>query len=538
MDFDRLVLLVTLASVFAMAARVPVDHDGWWHLATGRTIVERGSIPHTDPFSHTRAGAPWIDNGWLAQIVLYLAYRWLGYAGLGLLVALAAVVTTAILWPQMDGGPLTRAFILILAGTASGPVWTVRPHLATYVLTAGLGLLVLHWRSGRPRALWAIPPLFVLWVNLHAGYILGLGLLALVAFGAILDRLRDAEDARPWRDIASLTATGGITLALVPLNPYGVALWRYPFHNAGQAFAHRYIAEWASPDFHHLINQPFAAMLLLMFLAVGLCSRRGRWTELLPVAAFAYLTLRSQRAMGLFALVTAPVLSRYAASCLAGLTHRPRQSHRARPIAPGQAALNGGLALLVIAAAALKAGMVWRRPAVEAAVRELGYPVDATAWIIEHDPPGQLYNPYRWGGYLIWHLFPEYRVFVDGRADMYGDPFLLVYTDLASAAPGWEDVFASYGVCTALVEGGDPLSNALAQSPDWERVHGDETAAIYVRTSNRCKPRESLVFGLQEASRPSALGPELTRPPTESDPTRRKLSPYRRLAGWAQVRPS
>jgi hypothetical protein len=141
---------------------------------------------------------------------------------------------------------------------------------------------------------------------------------------------------------------------------------------------------------------------------------------------------------------------------------------------------------LVIGAATLKASVVWRRPVVEGAVRELGFPVDATTWISERDPPGQLYNPYRWGGYLIWRLFPEQAVFVDGRADMYGDSFLIEYTDLASAAPGWEDTLGSHEVCTALVEVAGPLSDAMVRSPDWEHVYEDETAAIYFHSSDGC----------------------------------------------------
>jgi hypothetical protein len=130
--------------------------------------------------------------------------------------------------------------------------------------------------------------------------------------------------------------------------------------------------------------------------------------------------------------------------------------------------------------------MVWRRPAVEAAVRDLGFPVDAATWIAQEDPPGELYNPYDWGGYLIWRLFPERLVFIDGRADMYGDPFLLEYVDVASATPGWEDALASHDVCTALVEVDSPLSSAMSRSPDWGCAYLDETAAIYLHSSDRC----------------------------------------------------
>lgn len=487
LDTRRLVLVVTLAAVFAMAARVPVDSDGWWHLAGGRYIVEEGAIPRADPFSHTRAGAPWIDNGWLAQVIFYLLYRLMGYAGLGLAVAVSATVALALVWPQMSGGPFVRAFILVLAATVSGPVWTVRPHLATYVLMAVLGWLLSLWRRGRRWALWCVPPLFVLWVNLHAGYTLGLALLALTVAGAILDRLRRGERAHlrhelTWWDVAWLASVGVLALLLVLVNPYGARMWRYPFYNAGQQVARQYIAEWASPDFHELVNQPFAVLLLVTLLALGLSGRPARWTELLPVVGFAYLTLQSQRTMGLFALAAVPVLSRAVASgrarrALANLWS-PR---RPLPLTRGRATLNAALALLIISAALLKAGVVWHAPSVEAAVQEVGFPVGAVDWMARHHPAGPLYNPYQWGGYLIWRLAPGYPVFADGRADLYGDEFLLEYLELAAARPGWEARLDAYGVRTALVTADGPLSRAMAASPAWEQGYEDGVAQIYVR---------------------------------------------------------
>jgi hypothetical protein len=499
LDARRLVLIVTLAAVFAMAARVPIDHDGWWHLASGRYIVERGAIPRSDPFSHTRADATWIDNGWLAQISLFLAYRWLGYVGLGLWVALGATAATALLWPQMKGGSFLRAFILILAAAVSGPVWTMRPHLVTYVLTAALGLLLYRWRRGESKVLWLVPPLFVLWVNLHAGYVLGLGVLGLTVVGEGMDRLRGEGGAPPWDRIARLIGVGVSGLLLVPLNPYGPRMWRYPFYNAGQEVARRFIAEWASPDFHRAVSQPFALMLLLTLLATGLSRRRGRWSELLPVTVFAYLTLRSQRAMGLFAVVTVPVLSRYMASLLTPVMERWRVSRLRRPTTPRRALLNGTLALLIVGAAALKAGAVWREPATKRAVQKFGFPVEASDWLAERHPPGELYNPYNWGGYLIWHL-PDYPVFVDGRADMYGDPFLLKYIELASASSGWEEALVSRDVCTALVTLDGPLAEAMDGSPNWRRIYEDQVSAIYLRSDLSCAWDERSKF-----SRPSYL---------------------------------
>jgi len=89
LDTRRLLLTILFALIFTMAVRVPTDTDTWWHLRSGEYIVRTHSIPRHDVFSHTVAGKPWIDHGWLAQIAIYLLYAAFGYAGLGLALTVA-----------------------------------------------------------------------------------------------------------------------------------------------------------------------------------------------------------------------------------------------------------------------------------------------------------------------------------------------------------------------------------------------------------------------------------------------------------------
>jgi len=497
LDGRRLVIVVTFIAIFAMAVRTPIDPDGWWHLATGRWIVQEGRIPHQDPFSHTMAGQPWVDNGWLPQIALYLAYRLLGMAGVGLLVALQATLALAFLWPQMRGGVFPRAFLLVFAATVSSPVWTPRPQMTTYLFTALLTFLLHRYRVQEDRrALYPIPLLFVLWVNAHAGYVLGLLLLGLSFLGEVLERLwkeRGQLTVRLWRPwlLTSLAA-----LLVVPLNPYGPRMWSYPFYNAGQRFARQYIAEWASPDFHQLHNQPLIWMVLLILAVLGLSRRPPPLADLLNLLAFTYLTFQSQRAMGLFALVATPLLSaslsqlrgwsdeRKGLQRSGALTDTPGTVQRWR----GQGALNVGIVIVLLLAALTKAYVALSPETLAQAEREQGFPADALAWLRQERPSAPLFNPYNWGGYLIWHLYPDYRVFVDGRADLYGDDFLFQYAQVALAKPGWEAILDRYGVQTALVEAKSPLVGAMAASPAWEPLYEDGRALVFRRKRTAGRP--------------------------------------------------
>jgi hypothetical protein len=166
----RLLLAILFVAIFTMAVRVPTDTDTWWHLRSGEYIFRTRSVPRRDIFSHTVAGKPWIDHGWLAQIAIYLLYAAFGYAGLGL--ALAAVVTLAFgfVFLQSEENLYVRAFIAVLAAITSAVVWIARPQIVSFLLTAVFSyILYLYKRRGR-NYLFLLALLTILWVNVHGSF--------------------------------------------------------------------------------------------------------------------------------------------------------------------------------------------------------------------------------------------------------------------------------------------------------------------------------------------------------------------------------
>src|SRR6266849_3873431 len=172
---------ILLFGLLAMTARNAVDPDLWWHLRTGQWIMESGHIPHSDPFSFTRAGSPWVAHEWLSEVAFYEIWKHSGAAGL---IIFSAIVTTAgfmLLYLRSPGKPHWAAATLALGALAAAPVWGVRPQMFTFAL-ASLLLWLLERGQERPRLLIWIPLLFLLWLNVHAGF--ALGPVLLVAYGA------------------------------------------------------------------------------------------------------------------------------------------------------------------------------------------------------------------------------------------------------------------------------------------------------------------------------------------------------------------
>src|SRR5512139_2288703 len=184
-----LVPVVLFSLVFSMAARTPLESDLWWHLRAGQETWENARPLLVDSFSFTRAGTGWINHSWLSQVGLYLLFAKAGYLGLSAAVALLATLSMALVYVQMDASPLLRAFVIILASAVAAPVWSTRPQLVSLVLFALLAYLLYLYKWKQVDHLWLIIPIFILWSNLHGGYVLGLLLIASLIAGEVLNHL-------------------------------------------------------------------------------------------------------------------------------------------------------------------------------------------------------------------------------------------------------------------------------------------------------------------------------------------------------------
>ena len=485
LDIRRLVVIILFLGLVIMATRPPFSADTGWHLQSGRITVESGHILQTDIFSHTRYGSRWVNHSWLSQVILYTLFRYLSSPGLSLWVYGAVVAAFVLVYLQMEGDPFLRAFTTVLAAITSGVIWTPRPQLVSFAFTA-LVCYALHLfkRRGVNR-LWVLPPLFVLWVNLHAGYALGFMVIVAFLIGEVVNHLANyitppSEPTLDWRSLAMVAGIALLSALLLVINPNTTRMWIYYLETVRIPFLREYILEWKSPDFHLLGLQPFIWLLLATMAAMGFSGRRADGTDVVTVGLFAYAALLAGRNIAPFALVTAPVLSRHLAPILTRLGWTRRIRRIPRPT-PARGALHLLLVLVVVAILGVRAYQSFRPETIEEALRK-DYPVDAIEWIRQHHPPGKMFNPYNWGGYLIWSLWPEYQVFVDGRTDLYGDEFLREYLDIELARGPVDEKLREYGVNLVLTTPNSPLALYLRCTGGWEEEYADEKAQIFIRS--------------------------------------------------------
>src|SRR4029079_19684884 len=227
-----------------------------------------------------------------------------GSIGLFLLFGTTITAALGICYRRCEGKPFIAAFSVVLATATSASLFGFRPQMFTLLL-ANIFILLLdgYVYHGTRRSVWLLPPLMLLWVNLHAGFALGLALILLFVLMAGLDK--------EWKRISTLLLILTICLAVVPFNPNGFRMFSYPFETLSAPGMQNFIQEWLSPDFHQLRFLPLAALMLGTFSVMALSPIRPRLGELFALAALSFVALRSGRHIPIFAIFAAPLLAKY-----------------------------------------------------------------------------------------------------------------------------------------------------------------------------------------------------------------------------------
>jgi len=477
---------ILLFGLLAITARNATDPDLWWHLRTGQWIVETGHVPHSDPFSFTRAGHAWVSHEWLSEAVFYELWK---HGGAAALIVFSAIITTAgfmLLYLRCPGKRHWAAAATACGALAAAPSWGVRPQMFTFTL-ASLLLWLLEAGQDRPRLLFWIPPLFLLWLNLHAGFALSPALLFAYGVGLIMET---AVGNTPWRQarpiVLRVLLLLLVCLALVPLNPSGAELYRYPFDTLRSPGMRSFIGEWRSPDFHEWLYRPFLLVWMLVLTALASSRSRPKGRVIVPLLLTSFAALDAARHIPIFVLVAIPVIAAALPVASASLTvaRRRPDSSRFRPL------FNRAVLILIAVFALVK----WVSLARNQDAREAEqFPQKAVAFLRTSDQPRRIFVYYDWGGYAIWKLYPESRVFVDGRADLYGDDLLRQsIKTVVDLRTGWRDVLDSWKVEAVLLPPTCALAQALFLDSNWRAAFSDSKAIILLRTHP--PPSKTLTF--------------------------------------------
>jgi hypothetical protein len=497
MDVFFLVLAGILAYTSASAGLLG-DSDTGWHIRNGELILAMRSVPRADTYSYTKPGQPVVCLEWLYDATVAAIHHVAGLNGVVLFSAVIIACTFALLFHfvlRRSGSFVAAIGLALLAASAAQVHMLARPHVLTWLFTLLWVEALYRFEEGKRSALLWLPPLMLLWVNVHGGFLVGLLMLALFGCASIWNALT-APSAKYRQQIVDLAVTLGACLAVTLLTPYGYKLHVHVYQYLSDSFLMDSVNEFMSPNFHAPGFLYFELFILFAVLGVVLSRERLTATDFLLVLAAIHAGLHSARNIPLSAILMSLAMGPLWAGIFSpgGRHAYPRWLNSfldpVNEISESMAGMEKQfrghvfaiIALVASTALVLNGGRVLSTQIVSAHFDEKRFPVKATEFIAAHGIHDHIFNPDDWAGYLIYKLSPGTKVYFDDRHDFYGDAFIQEYLKAANATWRWREPLEKYQVKWVLIAANSPLSSVLKESKDWRAEYDDGMAVIFART--------------------------------------------------------
>lgn len=462
------------------------SYDAWWHLTYGKVIYSKGDIPTQDQFSFSAEGTPRINPEWLFQLVSYIFYLFSGISGLimfkVLVILLSVLIVTKYLLDQ-ESIPKPLAFLVLLPFLLAGQErYLVRPEIITLCFTLLMiyGLFRPSFDLHKINKSWWFPLLFALWANFHAGFIVGIVILGLFIIGRTLDTLR-REKRLPEKFSTNLIIYG-ICILFTLINPWIYKIWKVPFsltslHQTG-VFRN---AEWVTPTlkYHWL----FYITLLITLLILIWLFRSLSLAPLLPLIFLGIISVLYVRNIALFS-IAAPLL------LAVQIKQAKWEDHKLPKFNPF---LVLGIYILIgfsvmLGSRSFKFGLGINLDRV---------PYKAVRFLNSMNISGNILNAHPFGGYLIWRWYPQKKIFIDGRDDIYASLWKRLNRAVKNHAE-WSQLINEFKISHTLLRYTNQMEKVILPDgkitwrpfgvnhfpPDqWALIYWDDLSMVHLRRS-------------------------------------------------------
>jgi hypothetical protein len=488
-DPRRALLGAVLILTGAVGLDALSDPDVWWHIRLGDWIIAHHQIPAGELFGYTAFGNPLVAHEWLSETI-FAALAAIG--GLALVTVLMGVVAwsamlATLLRGRMRGaGPVILAVGLALGARVAEPVLGTRPQVFTFALVCWTLWIAESYLSSGGRQRWLLPPLFLVWANLHAGFIAGIGFLVIVLMAEMIKRRWSLGTVAPRQRVTGLAVAVGASAIAACVNPYGPSLFVFAA-TTGSAERQKGIIEWQSPNFHDPAAWVLLALLLtFVALTITTLARRSQRTrfELRDIAlagAGAVLALMSVRNTALCVAVMVPPWMAMAADTVRSLQAGRDRGRPSTRTSHGVPVIGAAL----VAAAVVSVGVVGARVYGNASPQGIAaaYPSCATAVLRQSPTAQRVFTAYGSGGYVIYRLWPHASVYEYGESISLGTGVFDDYVRIAAGAttsPTALRLLASSDTTAVLYSRG-ALTDMLERTPGWTLVADDHGMLLYLR---------------------------------------------------------
>jgi hypothetical protein len=448
-----------------------VDPDLWWHIKVGQDIIQTGHWPTNDPYSFTVHGTPWIAYEWLGDVAIGFVARFGLQALEAMLMVLAAIITIELYcYASLSARNAKAGFVSAMLVTlfAVGN-FNLRPQMFGAIFLSLTVILLELFQQGRPKALLFLPPMFLLWINTHGSWIVGVAVVVVTLLGGLFEFSFGSVRGVRWSDRQrkqlELALLG--SLAVIPITPYGTKLATYPFLVASSIpLGVKFVMEWYPMPFNLYWGKIFLALLTGAVALQTIYKFKFRLQQWILAFGGVLMACLHVRFVLLFSPFFAPILATMFSQWID--KYRPEKD---------KFVLNG---VLMVSAVVV---MAWYFPSLSELRGDVEkqFPVRGVSFLSHYPVQEPIFNTYNYGGYLVASL-PEHKVFIDGREDLYElEGVMSDYMQVAWLKPSAFSILQFYRIRTCFLERGEPLSFVLGELPGWHQIYQDDLTVIFER---------------------------------------------------------
>lgn len=497
---QKILYIITLLVVFGVIFSITLfpleDVDAWTHLKYGELIVENHKLPQSDIFSYTVAGTPDVDHEWLAQIIIYSVYKYVGFDGLVIFKAIIALIVFVILlrtYNSLYGRSLFSLVLLMGAAMTAAFRFIIRPDIFTFILLAILINVVCTYRQSKNNwKIYLLPLIFLIWVNTHGAFIIGWGLLGLytgvqIIFYILRTKSKFLEKyALSFKKLRLLIIFSILSVLICLVNPYGYEMILVPFKGIfGLSEFFSQLNEWKSP--FDPLHQPkeyvtlfvaSGALTLVLFL---LNYRSFDLLYFLIFLLFAYSNFKGMRNIALYGIGIFIPLAYNLKIFIKSFNATDFQKKYLKPLL--NISLIIFLLLLYLQFVFKGNNLGLNHHDFGTGTQESNFPGKLVDFIDEVGIQGNMMNQYGLGSYLIWKCYPERKVFLDGRSGLYGEKFFFRYKSFAYDAQEFAKATEEYDFNYTISQ----HSKFLSTDSNWRLLYFDNLFELYVRNNEQNK---------------------------------------------------
>jgi hypothetical protein len=457
--------------------------DFWHHLARGQAISERGGLVDHDLFTFTVPGKPFQDANWLSQVLYYRLFSCGGLELVQFVNSLTLAVVMSLLvgmcW-RKSGSALMAGGLGVLAFLGLWQLLIIRPQTFSLLLF----ILVYAALEAAVRRRWwlsAPPILLALWANMHGGFPIGLVLVGCYVLASACEGWwSEGWSAVRRASFLSWAACLAACVVATFLNPYGWKVYEYVGVTSSIPSSRR-IDEWLPPGMDQLVGKIWVISVLALIVLFALPRRRPTTREVCLVLCFLPLACSSVRMVSWWLLVSTPIAARLLAGVL--------PAKGTATTVPEKPALGAGLTVvgILLLSAASVPWLDAYNPALILTHRNHRTESDledVAVQLRQRPGEGRIFSRFEWGEYLGWALSPRYKVFLDGRLEIFPDAVWADFTAVTRGRADWEDILARYEVdCLLLDQSGfhHDLLPQVERSGNWIRICESGDAVLFVR---------------------------------------------------------